>query len=221
LNLYADHQVQGAMNGALGQQDQAIAQHGADELAASEAARAKQMGLTRRKFGAIDDMLAGFTKPATDPRAQQRITDTVAGGTPIAAQTNGQQTAWSQHAAAPIDARTQNLMTLAGDAAQQDTQTQQRGDALSGFGRADQNLGVESRDFNALADVEGAARNRAWQQRLSKLQRAFTDAQHAGDNTRLWGSILGGAGQIAGAAGANSGTQPAEPDYGSRVVGMY
>lgn len=221
VNMYGDHQVDSAMKGALRQQDQAIGQHGAAEQAAAERARAQQMGLTRRKFGAIDQMLSGFTSPAADPRAQQRIQDTVAGGQPAAAQGNGQQTAWSQRAAAPIDARTQNLMTLAGNAAQQDAQTQQRGDALSGFGRADQNLGVESRDFNALADVEGAARNRAWQARLRQLQTAFNDAQHAGDNAHLWGSILGASGQVAGAYGANTAPAQPEPDYGSRVLGMY
>jgi hypothetical protein len=220
VNMYGDHQVKRAMQGALGQQDAAIAQRGAAEAAAAEQARAQQMGLTRRKFGAIDEMLSGFTQPTTDPRAQQRIADTVAQGQPIAAQGNGQQTAWSQRAAAPVDARTQNLMTMAGNAAQQDAQTQQRGDALSGFGRADQNLGVESRDFNALADVEGGARDRAWQQRLRQLQTAFTDAQGAGDKAKLWGSILGGAGQVAGAMGTGQTAQP-EPDYGSRVIGWY
>lgn len=226
VNMYADRQVRNAMNGALGEQDRAIAEHGAAERAAAERARAQQMGLTRQKYGAIDQMLGQFTAPATDPRAQQRITDTVAAGTPVPNTSNGQQTAWSGRAAVPVDARTQNLMQLAGNAAQQDALTQQRGDALSGFGRADQNLGVQSRDFNALADVEGSARNRAWQQRLAQLQRAFTDAQGAGDDARLWGSILGGSGQVVGAMGANNQPQTSqtaddEPPTGSRLLRQY
>lgn len=225
VNMYADRKVKKAMGGALDQQDRAIAEHGAAEQAAAERARAQQMGLTRQKYGAIDQMLGQFTAPTSDPRAQQRITDTVA-GTPVPNTSNGQQTAWSGRAAEPVNARTQNLMQLAGNAAQQDALTQQRGDALSGFGRADQNLGVQSRDFNALADVEGSARNRAWQQRLAQLQRAFTDAQGAGDDARLWGSILGGSGQLVGAmGGGGSQLQPQqagyEPEAGSRLLRQY
>lgn len=225
VNMYADRQVKNAMGAALGEQDRAISEYRAAEQAAAERARAQQMGLTRQKYGAIDKMLGDFTAPAADPRAQQRIMNTLAAGTPAPNTSNGQQTAWSQRAAAPVDARVQNLAQLAGNAAQQDAQTQQRGDALSGFGRADQNLGVQSRDFNALADVEGSARNRAWQQRLAQLQRAFTDAQSAGDDARLWGSILGGSGQLVGAMGANSQPQIQqagdEPAAGSRLLRQY
>lgn len=222
VNMYADHKVKRAMQGAMGEQDRAIDERDRQEMEAAERARAGQMGMSRRKFGALDQMLTQFMAPSTDTRAQDRITSTVAaGGSPATDTSNSPQSGWFQRAAAPVSNRTSNLMTLAGDAAAQDTQTQQRGDAFSGFNRADQQLGVESRDFNALADVEGSARNRAWQQKLRQLQKAFTSAQGAGDDARLWGSILGGAGQVVGAMGANQGAAAEEPNYGSRVIGYY
>lgn len=221
VNMYADRQVANAQNRALRRQDRAIAERDVAEQAAAERAREQQMGLTRKKFGALNDMLGQFTAPTTDTRAMDRITSTVQAGTPATDTSNSPQSGWFRRASAPVNARTQNLMTLAGDAATQDAQTQQRGGALSGFGLADQQLGVESKDFNTMAAVEGSARDRAWKKKLAHLQRMFTNAQSAGDDARLWGTILGGTGQVVGSMGAN--TQPAaeEPDTGSRLVGWY